>query len=111
MTEHEYNKATKIMKEIDKIKKEIEELPRIIVNPREYKETNHKYGYVRRNLARIMNKFVAYTANLNISSYGDMKMICELTEEDLSALVNIRENRLNELRKELGQLGSDTYEQ
>ena len=57
MTEQDYKKASEIMAEIDILRKQLEALPRTIANPFEYNKSNHKFGYVKRTLRKIKNKF------------------------------------------------------
>ena len=94
MTEADYNKAAKIINEMQEIKTQIDELPRCIVNYDEYKRSNGRFAYVKRYLGRKSRFFVEST-----------KCICELSEEDLRALVDIRKNKLIELEKELMAIG------
>lgn len=108
MTEQDYKKASEIMAEIDTLRKQLEALPRTIVNPIEYNKSNHKFGYVKRTLHKIKNKFAACAPDLNCGEhYGKSQVICELSEEDIDALVKIRENKMTALNQELQQLGKE----
>lgn len=107
MTEKDYNKASAIMKEISALEAQIKILPRIIRSHKEYNDSHQKYGYVKRILAKIKNKFYVYAPNLYPEDYGRWKYVCELSEEDLSALVKIRNDKLAALKQEMQQLGEE----
>ena len=105
MTEQDYNKASEIMKEISDLETQIKSLPRIIRSHKEYKESQQKYGYVKRILAKIKNKHYVYAPILHPEDYGSWGCICELSEEDLAALVKIRKDKIAKLKQEMQQLG------
>lgn len=98
MTEETLNKANELKAEIERLNKEVLELPRYIINHRQYEESNHKYMYIPRRLVRERYKLVAFKGHFS----KDYEM--ELTEEDLKALVKIRIDKISELKTELAEL-------
>jgi hypothetical protein len=96
MTVETLEKANEIKNEIIKLKKECEKLPRQYLDWRD-----KKHGYWKRMLIGIGNKImVKYPQNYE----GDKNILMELSEEDLSALVEIREKKIELLNQELGKL-------
>lgn len=96
MTGETLIRANEIKEEINRLNNEIKELPRYIIDRREYEKTGHMY--IPRRLVRERYKLVAFKGHFS----KDYEM--ELTEEDLDALVGIRLNKVTELKKEFEQL-------
>lgn len=108
MTEQDYKRASEIIAEIDILRKQLEALPRTIANPFEYNKSNHKFGYVKRMLHKIKNKFAACAPDLSYGEhYGKSQVICELSEEDLAALAKIRRDKIAVLRQEMRLIGEE----
>lgn len=102
ITREVIEKANAIITEMDQLQEQINEIPRYIVNRREYEKSNHKYMYIPRFFRRFrddkQNVLQAF------KGHGEKDYVLELTEEDLQALVDIRKRKLAELDAELRKL-------
>lgn len=96
MTVETLEKANEIKNEIINLKKECEKLPRQYLDWRD-----KKHGYWKRMLIGIGNKIMVKYPQ---SYEGDKNILMELSEEDLSALVEIREKKIELLNQELEKL-------
>ena len=90
MTEKTLKRANEIKIEIDRLQHEVKLLPRQLLSSvnNQYAERVLKRRYFLHILKGIFN--------------GDFEM--KLTDEDLKALVRIREDKIKELQKELAEL-------
>ncbi|WP_097006745.1 hypothetical protein [Lacrimispora amygdalina] len=96
MTIETLEKANEIKNEINKLTVECERLPRQYLDWRD-----KKHGYWKRMLVGIGNKiFVRFPQNYE----GGKNIIMELNEEDLNALVELREKKIELLNQELEKL-------
>lgn len=96
MDKQTLNKANEIKQRIEELQKEIEEFPRYIVDPKEYKKSGHMY--VKRLLIRERYKLKVP------KGYFQKDLEFELSEEDLQALVELRQKKIAELEEELKSL-------
>lgn len=90
MTEETLIIANEIRKRIDKLQYEIDRLPRELIS-----SVHNKYA------ERILKR--EYRLKILEGIFND-GFEMELTDEDLKALVRIRENKIKELQKELAEL-------
>ena len=91
MTEKTLKRANEIKAEIDRLQYEVNRLPRELLS-----SSNNLYA------ERILKR--RYFLNI-IKGVFDGDFVMKLTDEDLKALVRIREDRIKELQKELSELG------
>lgn len=105
MTKKDYNRAKLIMDEISELKTQIKHLPRMIEFPIAYKESNQRCGYMKRILTKIKKKYYVHMPSIYISDYDRYECICELSEEDLAALVKIRKDKIAALEREMQRIG------
>lgn len=90
------DRANEINQQIKDLRQQIEEFPRYIIDPREYKKSGHMY--VRRLLIRERYKIKIPKGNFSPN------LEFELSEEDLQALVDIRKRKVEKLEEELENL-------
>lgn len=87
------DKANQIKQQIEQLQKEIDEFPRYIVDRKEYEKSGHMY--IKRFIVRERWKLKVpkgiFTKDLEF----------ELSEEDLQALVELRQKKVKQLEKEL----------
>lgn len=96
MNKETLNRANQIKQQIEQLQKEIDEFPRYIVDQKEYEKSGHMY--IKRLLVR-----ERYRLRVPKGIYlKDLEF--ELSEEDLQALVELRQKKVKELEKELEEL-------
>lgn len=90
------NKANQIKQQIEQLQKEIDEFPRYIVDRKEYEKSGHMYikRFIMRERWKLKVPKGVFTKDLEF----------ELSEEDLQALVELRQRKVKELEKELEEL-------
>lgn len=98
MDKEALRRAMEINEKIKVLKEEITEIPRYILDYREYKKSGHMY--VARMLQRKKWKF----SILIPKGYYVKDLEFELSEEDLQALVNLRRAKIEKLEEELKNL-------
>jgi len=96
-------KATEIKNQIEALKNEIEEFPRYITNRKMYEESNKKYGYISRLLERVKKHRSCFVLRVP-KGYQSNDLIFELSDEDLQALTDIRQRKIEALLNELEKL-------
>lgn len=90
MTEEALKRANEIKAEIDRLQYEVKRLPRELLS-----SVYNKYA----------ERFLKRTYFLHIlKGVFDGDFVMKLTDEDLKALVRIRENKIKELQRELAEL-------
>lgn len=90
MTEETLKRANEIKAEIDRLQYEVKRLPRQIIS-----SVHNQYA------ERILKR--RYFLHI-LKGIFDENFVMKLTDEDLKALVRIRENKIKELQKELAEL-------
>lgn len=103
MNEKTLSKATEIKNQIDVLRNEIKEFPRYILNREIYEKSNKKYGYISRNLERVKKRRFCFVLRVH-KGYQSNDLIFELSDEDLQALVDIRQRKIETLLNELEKL-------
>lgn len=90
------DKANQIKQQIEQLQKEIDEFPRYIVDRKEYEKSGHMYikRFIMRERWKLKVPKGVFTKDLEF----------ELSEEDLQALVELRQRKVNQLEKELEKL-------
>lgn len=90
------NKANQIKQQIEQLQKEIDEFPRYIVDRKEYEKSGHMYikRFIMRERWKLKVPKGIFTKDLEF----------ELSEEDLQALVELRQRKVKQLEKELEEL-------
>ena len=102
MTEQDFLKASEIMAELESLRNEFQVLSHFAESAMACKEIN----CIKRMLVKIKDSFVAYEPRIQYDKdYGSPQLICELSEDDLLALVEIRGNKVAALEEELQKLG------
>lgn len=98
MTEEKLNRANELAENIKQLEAEIHELPRKYTSP-----ITNKEGKVVRLLVKEVTQVKMYVQGVwKKTRKGNFSIA--LTDEDLQALVDIRERKLEALRKELEDL-------
>lgn len=90
------DRANEIKAKIEALEKEIKELPRYIIDHKEYKKSGHMY--IGRYLIRERYKIKIFKGQFS----PDFEI--ELSEEDLQALIEIRQRKIAKLEEELKNL-------
>lgn len=90
------DKANQIKQQIEQLQKEIDEFPRYIVDRKEYEKNGrmHIKRFIMRERWKLKVPKGIFTKDLEF----------ELSEEDLQALVELRQKKVKQLEKELEEL-------